>query len=161
MGRTPLLLFQFPVHCECPGATWHHSAVRCPVIQPSLTDCQCTGAAGTYADREAFPSSLTLFQQTSRRVAAELDLVLQCLSCASGFACIFRVIYVRTMADQTNHYILCYFKNSAGINPVLGVSQQTKTSQIQRLYMILCRAAAAEQEHNHKLQLGSKSPKSA
>lgn len=31
------------VHCECPEATWHHSAIRCPVIQPSLSDCQCTG----------------------------------------------------------------------------------------------------------------------
>lgn len=42
MGRKTLLLL-VPLYCECPGAIWHHSAVRWAVIQPGLADCQCRG----------------------------------------------------------------------------------------------------------------------
>lgn len=41
-GRRTLLML-FPPYCECPAATWHRSAVRCAVIRPGLTDCQCRG----------------------------------------------------------------------------------------------------------------------
>lgn len=92
MGQQTLLLL-FPVYCECPGATWHHSAVRCPVIQPSLTDCQCRGLQVLMQMGKAFPSPLPLFEQTSSRVAGELHLYFESLPYAFKFGVVFWLIF--------------------------------------------------------------------
>lgn len=80
----PLLL---AVYCECPGATWHHSSVRCPVIQPSLTDYQCRGLPVLMQMGKAFPSCLPLFKQASGRWVRSIFWIF--VSCFQLCCCVF------------------------------------------------------------------------
>lgn len=91
MGRQSLLLL-VPLYCKCPGAMWHHSAVRWTVIQPGPADCQGRGllllrqkVMGTFS----YP---LLFSQAEPQV----NLLSTCLSCFYLFTFSWTCVWIIT-----------------------------------------------------------------